>query len=367
MKKVEGHASSVSLSERELRSYRQQGEGLRQGRFLRFYCPIHGSDHQRSLRLDPESGHFRCFQCDAWGYLDGYKARYLEEKKRRGGESHQKKKAWFAQREGVFSQPKHRSTEAKSSFTKEQRGVSGWQKSQKANVEREGEALVPVGAPDSLAPGLDSVLGGFRSALSESPGHHYLSERGIPLCVAEALGVGYALDGHWPHHRDGAPVRQWKEGRLVFPHTLPTGEICNLYGRAVEWRSRCPKSLRHAHLPGAKGIFHAKALDAEDVVFVCEGVFDALSLVTAGFANACAMFGLDGLPWDWVKARRVVLCLDSDVDPKRWQKLAWEGVLRGHEVSFLPQEFYQGYKDLNELWQKTMQLPLSWDEIEEIF
>lgn len=144
------------------------------------------------------------------------------------------------------------------------------------------------------------------------------------------------------------PVRQWKWGRLVFPHTDPKGAVMNLYGRAVE-RSPVPKELRHDHLAGKKGVFNAKALIVE-TVFICEGVFDALSLMEAGYKNACAIFGIYGLPWEWLKAKCVVFCLDQDVAGENWREFAWEAVLRGIKVYWLPQEVYGHYKDLNEVW-----------------
>lgn len=52
-----------------------------------------------------------------------------------------------------------------------------------------------------------------------SLGEKYLRRRGIPLELAQAYGVGYAACGKWPHLAKGRLVRQWKWGRLVFPHT----------------------------------------------------------------------------------------------------------------------------------------------------
>jgi len=46
----------VRLSLRDLEAYRGQGPGKKYGNKLRFYCPIHGSDHQRSLQVDPKTG-----------------------------------------------------------------------------------------------------------------------------------------------------------------------------------------------------------------------------------------------------------------------------------------------------------------------
>ena len=69
----------------------------------------------------------------------------------------------------------------------------------------------------------------FQTALPGSRGEAYLRQRGIPLAPAQQLGVGYAAPGTWLH-----AARDWRGGRVVFPHTTPDGRLVNLYGRAVE-------------------------------------------------------------------------------------------------------------------------------------
>jgi len=41
----------------------------RSGGRERYYCPIHGGDHQRSLSVDPTTGAYTCFTCGAKGVL----------------------------------------------------------------------------------------------------------------------------------------------------------------------------------------------------------------------------------------------------------------------------------------------------------
>jgi hypothetical protein len=58
---------NLTLTEAELAACRPiAGEG---GHVLQALCPFHGSDHQRSLRVQRSSGRFVCFACGAWGYL----------------------------------------------------------------------------------------------------------------------------------------------------------------------------------------------------------------------------------------------------------------------------------------------------------
>lgn len=308
----------VRLSLWELESYRGQGMGKRAGRYLRFFCPIHGSDHQPSLSLDPETGHFHCFACGAWGYLEEKRREWIEQRRKFAPE--RPLKAHISPRNGAGI-GRHRGQEKKA-------------------------LIKPFNASEGPLPSfaLETLLREFQLALPGSLGEAYLQRRGIPLEVAKAYGVGYAAPGRWPHRG-----RDWRWGRLVFPHTNPSGEVVNLYGRAVGSNEKVPKDARHDHLPGPKGAFNAPAL-VGDTVFICEGPFDALSLIAAGYKEACAAFGVGGLRWEWVKARRVVFCFDQDEAGSTWRELAWEGVLRGKTIFFLPEQVYAGYKDVNEAW-----------------
>lgn len=317
-----GPGENLTLSEADLAACRPvPGEG---GRVLRAFCPFHGSDHQRSLRVNLESGRFYCFACGCWGYL-------LE-----------KRREWWEQK--ASRRPLEGSRSPQNRI-----GMGGCIRAAKTTL------LEPSRGRqehlDKIPEGINR-LREFQGALPGSPGEAYLKRRGIPLEVAQACGAGYVSCGKWPHRG-----RDWKWGRVVFPHSDPEGRIVNLYGRAVGPDERVPKEIRHDHLPGPKGIFNARALQ-NDAVFVCEGVFDALSLMAAGYPNAVAIFGVDGLRWPWFRGvRRLVFALDLDERGREaWRELAWNAVLRGKEVYVLPEQVYAGAKDLNEAWVKTGRL-----------
>lgn len=210
-------------------------------------------------------------------------------------------------------------------------------------------AAPPHPKPEPVAkPELAERLQEYQEVLAGSPGEEYLKGRGISLALAQSVGVGYAAPGRW--------LGRGRCGRVVFPHTNPAGEVVNLYGRAVV---EAPENLRHDHLPGPKGIFNGPALLAEKC-YICEGAFDAISFIAAGYANAAAVFGVDGMRWEWLRARQVVLCLDADkAGQKAWLKLALEGYTRGHEVSFADAATYGGCKDANEAWAKHGRLELA--------
>src|SRR5712691_12607036 len=71
---------NLTLSEADLAACKPiAGEG---GHVLRALCPFHGSDRQRSLRVQLSSGRFVCFACGAWGYLAEARERWREEQQR---------------------------------------------------------------------------------------------------------------------------------------------------------------------------------------------------------------------------------------------------------------------------------------------
>lgn len=187
-----------------------------------------------------------------------------------------------------------------------------------------------------------------QAALPGSPGEAYLKQRGIPLELAQKYGGGYAVDKHGV-------------ARVFFPHTRPDGVTVNIYGRAI-YDNENPK---HRHNAGRKGIFNATAL-AADTVFLCEGVFDALSLIAAGHDNACAIFGNTGLSdkWKWVQARRLIFAFDNDQGGENYRELADQAYKTGKQVFYLPSEVFGAHKDLNEVWKATGRLDIELPELE---
>jgi hypothetical protein len=300
---------NLTLTEADLAACRPiVGEG---GQVLRALCPFHGSDRQRSLRVQVHSSRFVCFACGAWGYMETARAQWREEQ----------------QRQAAFPRP----------LTRRQRVPHHRQPSpararQPAAAARTRSADPP--APREPVPGrpdLAQQLAAFQAALPGSRGAAYLQQRGIPLALAQQHGVGFAAPGTWPH-----PARDWHGGRVVFPHTTPEGCLVNLYGRAVGTAEQVPKAKRHDHLPGAKGYFNAAVLHAGDgPLWVCEGAFDALALLAAGVPRVVAIFGVQGWRWEWAReVRELVFALDADATgQQQWRQLARQAALRGKRVA----------------------------------
>jgi hypothetical protein len=322
----DGTRDNLTLSEADLAACRPiVGEG---GHVLRALCPFHGSDRQRSLRVQVHSGRFVCFACGAWGYMDTARTQWREEQ----------------QRQAAFRRPPAR----------QQRVLHRRQPSPRlprppVAAARPRSANPPTPrAPVPVRSDLVQQLSAFQAALPGSRGEAYLQQRGIPLALAQQYGVGYAAPGTWPHR-----ARDWRGGRVVFPHTTPDGRLVNLYGRAVGTAEQVPKATRHDHLPGVKGYFNAMALQ-EDAgpLWVCEGAFDALALLAAGVSCVVAIFGVQGWRWDWAReVRELVFALDADAaGQQQWRQLARQAALRGKQVAVLPAAAYGGYKDVNEAW-----------------
>src|SRR3989441_1808791 len=317
---------NLTLSEADLAACRPiVGEG---GHVLRALCPFHGSDRQRSLRVQVHSGRFVCFACGAWGYMDTARAQWREEQ----------------EPQAAFRRPPARRQRMRS-----RRQLPPPRARQPVAAARKRSADPP--APRVPAPGQPALaqhLAAFQATLPGSRGATYLQQRGVPLALAQQLGVGYAAPGTWPHR-----ARDWHGGRVVFPHTTPDGCLVNLYGRAVGPAELVPKAKRHDHLPGEKGYFNAAALQAgTGPLWVCEGAFDALALLAAGVSRVVAIFGVHGWRWEWVRdVRELVFALDADAaGQQQWRALAREAALRGKQVAVLEPAAYGGSKDVSEAW-----------------
>src|SRR6185295_13570487 len=139
---------NLTLTEADLAACRPLvAEG---GHVLRALCPFHGSDRQRSLRVQLHSGHFVCFACGAWGYLDASRERWREEQ----------------QRQAAFQRlPAHRQR------TQRQRPAA-------ATVKPPVDVPLASHEPAPARPDLPQQLAAFQAALPGSRGAAYLQQRG---------------------------------------------------------------------------------------------------------------------------------------------------------------------------------------------
>src|SRR5712691_3521463 len=140
---------NLTLSEDDLAACRPiVAEG---GHVLRALCPFHGSDRQRSLRVQLHSGRFVCFACGAWGYLAEARERWQDER----------------QRLTAFPRP----------VARQQRGQ---RHRPAAAVVQRPAPCTPIPRQPALArPDLAQYLAVFQAALPGSHGEAYLQQRGI--------------------------------------------------------------------------------------------------------------------------------------------------------------------------------------------
>jgi len=304
---------------------------VRAGGRERFFCPIHGGDHQRSLSVDPATGHYTCHACKAKGTLrDHWTDGSSRPATRRAPSLEEIGRQILAMRER---------TEA-------------------ARAERLAGDL-PLDASAFL-----SKLGTFGEALRDPdcPGAAYLRGRGLDPTLAAQLGAGYAPANTWPGDR-------WRAvGRIVYPLANPTtGQTVSALGRlcvdedptwsdGVRSAFRAAKQRKLAGCPAGVWPYAsvAAARDRQRPLVAVEGPADALALLQKA-PDDLAVLALLGtanvLPTALVRALPgIVMALDEDgPGAKAMRALRTEFAIAGARVELLPDDWLGGLKDAGAL------------------
>ncbi len=275
------------------------------GERLRAFCPIHGSDHQRSLSIDADSGWGWCHQCHATVLVKEYAPDVAETLQRgeHGGDS--------------LSGPPQRADmrRAPSSFAPAPRP--------RPPVVRPQWQRDEVAALCATWPLMQDELAGERAQA-------YLDERAIPPDVAEASGLGYLSRAVW----EDAPVPDEQRdlltrwiGRIVFPLGSPEGR--GFIGRSLWYWERGMDEMEHKRLleerdvkrwikTNPAGWFGPHPTRFAPTLVLVEGGFDRLALIACGIPSQ-ALVALVGTAAkvEWIsrfapQVRRVVLALDGD-------------------------------------------------------
>jgi replicative DNA helicase len=171
----------------------------------------------------------------------------------------------------------------------------------------------------------------------------YFARRGLSKRVIEKYGLGY--DPNWI-----SPAAQAK-GSKMYPSKrviIPTSPNSYL-ARAVDPDNNPAfKVIKE----GRAEIFNKNALKGEDLIFVVEGEFDALSVIEAG-GQALAL-GSTGNKNKFIELCKkefpvppVILSLDND-DAGRRTQAEIADALRNLNIAFLEQNISGEYKDPNE-------------------
>ncbi|HIC95489.1 TPA: toprim domain-containing protein [Candidatus Bipolaricaulota bacterium] len=161
----------------------------------------------------------------------------------------------------------------------------------------------------------------------------YLQFRGWDPQLAADLGL---IGPKGEFFRERIVIPEIREGRAVY-----------LVGRAL----RPSQRAKYLHLPGApKPIYGLECIQGRHEIFVTEGPFDWMTLISWGFP-ACALLG-HSLKKDqqrhFESATRIYLCLDNDEAGRRGTRELRE--LWGERARPVPH--LKGVKDINELAQR---------------
>jgi 5S rRNA maturation endonuclease (ribonuclease M5) len=331
------------ISQKELR------DPLLAGEYVRAYCHIHGSDHQRSLSINRRTGWGRCFNaaCEAIVLVIEWNptvAGRLSSSYERGMLS--------ASHSSSQLLPRSSSSIVQPVLLLPAAVPSRWQQEERL-------ALLDLDEP-------------MREALSQSKrAHAYLHERGIPLHVAQSAGVCYLPTGllrNVQGREQRTLLRRWTE-RILFP--LHTPDDQGYIGRSL-WRW-VPGMDEHVHKsildqPGAPrrwmktspaGWFGYDPEHHPRAIIVVEGTFDRLALLAAGMRTT-EVIALAGTAirayWFPAHVSTVILALDADAGGEHaTDRLIDQLEQAGIRVESCPPPQDRWGKDWNERWRKIGQ------------
>lgn len=319
---------------------------LNMGEYVRAYCHIHGSDHQRSLSINKATGWGHCFNatCDATVLVAEWNptvAKHL---------LHIHNQGISPLFPSTYQSPrKQPPLKQKSLFAPPSKPPPKWQQEELA-------ALL------ALEKQMQKALLQSRQALK------YLEERRIPLEVARATGVCYLAPTMLsaPELRIKKSVlRRWAD-RIIFPLASPAGQ--GYIGRSL-WRWQPgmdenvhkflldkPRSPRRWIKTNPAGWFGPEPEHLAGCIILVEGAFDRLTLLSAGFkaADVVALAGTAAPPdWFLFQVKAVVLAFDADEGgADATSRLADRLASSGIYVSSCPPRQDAWGKDWNERWRR---------------
>ncbi len=252
------------LSRADLQQYDPTPQ--RSGGRDRYFCPVHGSDHGRSLTVDPHTGKFLCHTCKASGTLREH----------------------WPNADGKPARPAR-------ALSIEEIGRHALAAQRRAEEER--TARLAADLPTQAAAfieRLDAMSAALR--VPDCPGAVYLRSRGLDPVHAASLGVGYAEPNAWPGDRFKNEGRGLTTGRVVYPLADPmTGRVVSAVGRlcvdmSPDWtteRREEFKTVKQRKLTGCPaGVWpYASLVAAREQgtpLVLVEGPADALALMRYG-------------------------------------------------------------------------------------
>ena len=324
-------------------SQRELCDPVNVGDYVRVYCHIHGSDHQRSLSINKANGWGHCFNaaCDATVLVAEWNQPLAH---RLLGYSHSRESSLFP---------------------------STIPPRKKIPPATQPVLLLPAKAPplwqqeERLA--LLSLDRQMRLALLQSQRvRAYLRERGIPLRIAQQAGVGYlpAELLRTQEQEKRVLLRRWVE-RLLFPLYSPNER--GYIGRSLwHWVPSMDENTHKELLDGpgtprrwiktkpAGWFGYDPDLMSRNVVLV-EGAFDRLALLASGLP-ATEVMALAGTSlrtyWFPSHVQTAVLALDADAGGEQaTEKLAEQLERAGIQTRICSPPQDRWGKDWSERWR----------------
>ncbi len=266
---------------------------------IRAFCPVHGSDRQRSLSIAAYG------EMQGWGHCHSCKATVL---------------------------------------------IAELNPDSAKRLGYRGE-LLPVDIPEQQAEkwqreeiaALQSLYPAMQQALSRKIPRAYIAERGIPFDLVETLGVGYLPQLTEQQLKRYPRLKKWQE-RLIFPYTSYAGDIGYLGRSLALWRPGMDENEHRLLLEEQRitryektwraGLFHQRPLETYEHINLVEGPFDWLALLAEGLTESVALGGTSlevvALP---LNIASVTLAFDNDQNEagiKSAQQFAKE--LRRHGI-----------------------------------
>ncbi len=330
----------------DLISLRELRDPITVGLYVRAYCPIHHSDHQRSLSINRKTGWGHCFNaaCQAAVLVEEWNPR-------------------------VAANITHRSLSGTASIPTP--ALEAPLPPAKPPLARQPVLLYPLKETPQWQQDELHTLRSVRRALRQSLAYasraeEYLYVRGITREVAMAAGVGYfsrkilGLLGNEERHR----IERWTD-RVIFPLVSPVGE--GYIGRTLwGWRSGMDENQHKVLLDRVEGPkrwvktnpagwFSIPLYQLAEQIILVEGGFDRLALLSAGFdpSTVVALVGT-AAPLDWFppQVKDVVLALDGDQGGNSaTTRLAEQLTQAGFAVSICQPKQDRWGKDWNERWR----------------
>jgi hypothetical protein len=313
---------------------------LERGNHIRAFCPVHGSDHQRSLSINVQTGWGQCFNahCQALVLLKEIAPeiahRLLAASRARCTPPHP-----------PYRQEKYpvHSSQAQAEPAQACDTLS-WQ-------EQEGRALHALSAT-------------MRQEIINWKPTVYLESRMISVDLAVEEGVGFLPSQvlvRQPHF-----MQRWSD-RIMFPLRSPEGN--GYIGRSLEgWKLGMDEGEHKALLERREdmprrwiktnpaGLFCVPPINWNRCVILVEGGFDRLALLAAGM-KATQIVALVGtsLPIDWLPehVKAVILAFDGDTGGQEASlRLGSQLEARGLHVAFCAPPQDDDGKDWSERWRR---------------